>query len=189
MNRIIELLIALLFLVILIPLILLIFIILSLSYGSAIYKQNRVGINGKVFVMYKFRTMIKNAERNGHIITKDYGDKRITRFGRILRVSNLDELLQLFNIIKGDMAFVGPRPERPFFHKEFCKTIPNWDNRLKVKPGVTGLAQLKGKTGFSPKDKLKYDLAYIKKKSTIYDLRLLFKTLFILYVISEKSKY
>jgi len=180
MNRIIELLIALLLLIIFTPLILLIFVALFLYYGSAVYKQDRVGINGRVFVMYKFRTMIKGAEKNGPMITKNYSDKRITKFGKILRITNLDEILQLFNIIKGDMAFVGPRPERPFFHRKFCKSIPNWDKRLQVKPGVTGLAQLKGKTGFNPMDKLKHDLEYIKKRGTIYDFSLLIKTLFVL---------
>lgn len=149
------------------------------SEGPIIYKQNRVGKNGKIFTLYKFRTMIKDAEKYG--LKKDNTeDNRITPLGKILRATHLDELPQLINIIKGDISFVGPRPERPEFVEEFKKEIPFYEIRHIVKPGLTGWAQINYHHGLTKEDayqKLQYDLFYLKNRSLILDILIMIKTI------------
>lgn len=147
--------------------------------GSLFYSQERVGKNGKIFNIIKFRTMIKDAEANG-VQWAQKNDLRITRFGKFLRKSRLDEIPQFFNILKGDMSFIGPRPERPVFVKELTEVIPFYETRHVVKPGLTGWAQVKTEYGSSHKDsleKLQYDLYYIKHRSMFLDLNIAIKTL------------
>lgn len=164
-------------LVVLSPLLLLITILVKLtSEGPAFYLQKRCGLNGKVFTCYKFRTMVKDAEKMTGPIYADEKDERITHFGRFLRKYRLDELSQLVNILKGDMSFVGPRPERPEFVEEYIEKIPGYIERLKVKPGATGLAQIYGYYETSPETKLKYDLIYIHNISFFLDMLILLKT-------------
>jgi exopolysaccharide biosynthesis polyprenyl glycosylphosphotransferase len=147
------------------------------SPGPALYTQQRVGKNQKPFTLYKFRTMVENAETaTGPVLAED-GDDRITGVGRFLRSYRLDELPQLFNVFKGDMSFVGPRPERAFFVSRFIKSIPGYSERFKVKPGVTGLAQVNGSYATTPANKLKYDLIYIYHQSFFLDLKVLFSTI------------
>jgi exopolysaccharide biosynthesis polyprenyl glycosylphosphotransferase len=146
------------------------------SKGRAIFKQERVGKFGRRYQLYKFRTMVDDAERSTGPTLAGYGDPRITTFGRFLRASRLDELPQLVNVLKGDMSLVGPRPERPFFVERFESTIPNYVLRSFVKPGVTGLAQVMGKYTTTAEDKLRFDLMYLHNYSLLLDLKLLFQT-------------
>ena len=148
------------------------------SDGAVLYAQDRVGEHGRVFTLFKFRSMRADAERGTPVWATD-GDDRVTRIGRFLRLSRLDELPQLWNVLRGDMSFVGPRPERPFFVEQLAEVIPYYRQRHAVKPGVTGWAQVKYRYGSSIEDareKLRYDLYYIKHLSIIFDLTIVFDT-------------
>ena len=132
------------------------------SPGPVFYTQKRVGRNNKVFQLYKFRTMINNAEaRTGPVLSSEK-DGRVTKVGRILRMTRIDEIPQLINVLKGDMSIVGPRPERPVFVEKYCKELPDYAYRHMINTGITGLAQVSGKYSTSPQDKLRYDLLYAK---------------------------
>ena len=167
-------------LILLSPFILVISILIKIdSHGPVFYRQERVGERGKIFKLLKFRSMVENAEANGPVWAEQ-DDRRITRVGRWLRRWRLDEIPQMFNVLKGDMSFVGPRPERSFFVERLRKEIPFYDQRFSVKPGVTGWAQIKYRYGASKEDaseKLKYDLYYIKNLSPLYDLLIIFETI------------
>lgn len=148
------------------------------SPGPAIYAQERVGEFGKIFTLYKFRSMRMDSEAAGPQMAKDR-DPRVTRFGNFIRTTRLDELPQLFNVLKGDMSLVGPRPERPFFVVKLQREIPFFRQRLFAKPGVTGLAQVKFRYAENPEDhleKLQYDLAYIKNMNLLYDVQIILET-------------
>ena len=176
----ISILISLVSLILLLPLILLIALaIKASSLGPVLYRQNRVGRNGVVFTCYKFRTMRSDAEAGTGPAWAGDDDPRITPIGRILRKIRLDEIPQLWNVVKGDMALVGPRPERPEFVKWLSKTIPYYTLRHVIRPGITGWAQVNYKYGSSVEDareKLKYDLFYIKNMSFGLDLMTLLYT-------------
>ncbi len=149
------------------------------SRGPIIYKQRRVGKDRKVFTLYKFRTMFPEAEKHTGPVWAAKDDPRVTWIGRKLRKSRIDELPQLINILKGDMSVVGPRPERPYFVDKLRKKMPNYTERLKVKPGLTGLAQVDHKYDISLDDvkiKLEYDLLYINKLSLPLDMKIMLKT-------------
>ena len=149
------------------------------SPGPVLYSQERVGENGRIFTVYKFRSMRTDAERAGQAIWARDKDDRITRVGRIIRATRLDELPQLWNVMRGDMSFVGPRPERPFFVEQLAREIPFYVQRHSVKPGVTGWAQVKYQYGSSIEDameKLRYDLYYIKHMSVFFDLTIVLDT-------------
>ena len=143
--------------------------------GPVFYKQKRLTKNGREFNVIKFRSMVVNAERHGAQLA-DRNDNRVTPVGKLLRKCRLDELPQLFNILKGDMSFVGPRPERPEFCAKYEKTMPEFRYRLKVKAGLTGYAQIMGKYNTTPYDKLKLDLMYIEKQSFLLDLKIMMLT-------------
>ena len=142
--------------------------------GPVFYSQYRVGKDGKIFKAIKFRSMIKDAEKQTGAVWAKEDDPRITKIGRILRATAMDELPQLLSILKGDMSFVGPRPERPELVTQFNGGIPNYNFRHVVKPGLTGIAQIYGKYDTPPQHKLKYDLLYIKKQNFWLDLKLIF---------------
>lgn len=142
--------------------------------GLIFYKQVRVGLGGEHFILFKFRSMHDGAERETGSVWARENDPRVTRLGRLLRNTALDELPQLWNILRGDISFVGPRAERPEFVENFCKEIPNYGLRHTVKPGLTGLAQICGRYDSHTRHKLKYDLLYLKKWSLSLDLRLIF---------------
>lgn len=145
------------------------------SPGQALFRQERLGKGGKPFTILKFRSMRKDAEENGpQWANRD--DPRCTHLGRILRKSRLDELPQLWNILKGDMSFVGPRPERACFYDEFETYIHGFRNRLIVKPGLTGWAQINGGYDLKPEEKIIYDMEYIQNRSVIMDFRCIVKT-------------
>jgi sugar transferase (PEP-CTERM system associated) len=148
------------------------------SPGPALYKQERLGENGRVFTLRKFRSMRADAERGLPVWAKDRDD-RVTRVGRFIRLTRLDELPQLWNVLRGDMSFVGPRPERPYFVQQLADAIPFYMQRHAVKPGITGWAQVKYRYGASIEDateKLRYDLYYIKHLSIMFDLTIVIDT-------------
>jgi sugar transferase (PEP-CTERM system associated) len=172
--------ISLIGLVLLSPLILIISIMIKIdSRGPVLYKQERVGENGKVFKLLKFRSMIEYAEANGPVWAEE-DDARVTCVGRWVRKWRLDEIPQMVNVLKGNMSFVGPRPERPYFVEQLRKEIPFYDQRFYVKPGITGWAQIKYRYGASQEDaleKLRYDLYYVKNLSPLFDLLIIFETI------------
>lgn len=149
------------------------------NQGSLFYSQTRVGKNGVPFEIYKFRTMKSDAEKNGAVFSTK-NDVRITPFGKFLRKTRIDEFPQFINILKGDMAFIGPRPERPYFVAELVKVMPFYETRHVIKPGLTGWAQVNYSYGESIEEsliKLQYDLYYIKHRSVFLDLNIVIKTL------------
>ena len=144
------------------------------------YTQKRVGLNGRVFKIYKLRSMYIDAEKDGPKWARE-NDERITKVGRIIRKTRIDELPQLVNIIKGDMSFIGPRPERPELIEEFIKYIPDFNDRLLVKPGITGWAQVNGGYSLTPKEKLEFDKYYIQNRGFKLDLLILIKTIIVIF--------
>lgn len=148
------------------------------SPGPIIFKQERVGYRGKVFTIYKLRSMNNNAEKNGAVWAQK-NDPRITKIGKFIRNTRIDELPQMFNIFKGDMTIIGPRPERPEFTLDFEKNIPGFIHRVAVKPGLTGWAQINGGYDISPREKLKYDMYYINNRNFMLDAKILIKTIII----------
>ncbi len=167
-------------LVLAIPMLIIALMIAIDSHGDPIFKQERLGLNGKPFLIYKFRTMRADAELNGpQWATED--DPRCTEFGRLLRKTRLDELPQLYNILRGEMSFVGPRPERACFYEEFEKYIPGFSYRLMVIPGLTGYAQVNGGYTLLPEEKIVYDIEYIEHRSVWMDIKCLFMTVKVLF--------
>jgi len=149
------------------------------SPGPVFYRQERVGKNGKIFKMIKFRTMIPDAEKETGPVWSQKQDPRITRVGYFLRKTRLDEIPQFINVLQGDMSLVGPRPERPVFVDQFVKTIPLYRHRLKMKPGITGWAQTMHKYDESFEDvkkKLEYDLYYLENMSLKLDFKIIMNT-------------
>lgn len=156
------------------------FIIKISSPGPIFYRQKRVGQTGKVFEIVKFRTMVRNAEEQTGAVWASDDDPRVTKVGKFLRKTRLDEIPQLWNIFKGEMSFVGPRAERPEFHELLEKNVPFYEERYLIKPGLTGWAQINFRYGSSVQDageKLKYDLYYIKNRSPILDVGIILKTI------------
>jgi len=148
--------------------------------GPVFYSQIRVGRYGREFLVYKFRTMRVDAEKySGPMLAQD-GDPRITKLGRFLRAVRLDELPQIWNVLVGDMSIVGPRPERPFFVKQFIEKMPEYAYRHNVKPGITGMAQVYGKYNTTAFDKLVYDLMYIQRCNILMDLTIMIQTVRVL---------
>jgi lipopolysaccharide/colanic/teichoic acid biosynthesis glycosyltransferase len=155
------------------------------SPGPVFYKQERVGKNSKTFLMYKLRTMIKDAEAKTGPVWAKRNDSRITGMGYFLRRSHIDELPQLFNVLKGEMSLVGPRPERPEIIEKFNHLIPNYEKKLSIKPGITGYAQIRHKYDETLRDvktKLKYELFYIQRMCLMLDLKILLVTILVLVI-------
>lgn len=150
--------------------------------GPVIYKQKRLTINGHEFYVYKFRSMRVDAEKDGIARLASTGDSRITPVGNFIRKIRFDELPQLFNILKGDMSIVGPRPERPEIARQYEEEMPEFHYRLRVKAGLTGYAQIFGKYNTTPYDKLKLDLQYIQNYSLLLDIKLMIQTVKILFM-------
>lgn len=160
----------------LIPMVVIALKIKQESEGPVFYAQHRVGKDGKVFKLYKFRSMYIDAEARGAQWAQG-DDPRVTPLGRKLRSSRFDETPQFVNVIKGDMSLIGPRPERPVFHEAFCERIDGWEQRLAVRPGITGLAQVMGGYELLPKEKARLDIEYIENRSIRLDWQLIWKTL------------
>lgn len=177
----IEFIFSLLLLIIAVPICILACIAIYVElHVNPIYTQKRVGLNGRVFKIYKLRSMYIDAEKDGPKWASE-NDERITKVGRIIRKTRIDELPQLVNILKRDMSFIGPRPERPEFIKEFIKYIPDFNDRLLVKPGITGWAQVNGGYSLTPKEKLEFDKYYIKNRGFKLDLLVLIKTIIVIF--------
>lgn len=181
-KRLFDLVISALILLVTFPIFLILVALIKLtSDGPAIFKQERVGLYGKIFTIYKFRTMYQNAEERSGPVWASENDPRITPLGHWLRKLRLDEIPQLYNVIRGDMSLVGPRPERQYFVEQFKKEIPLYTRRLRVRPGITGWAQVKWKYDESledVKEKTKYDLFYVENMSLRMDFKILFNTIF-----------
>jgi sugar transferase (PEP-CTERM system associated) len=180
-KRILDFVLSSIAIVLFLPFIIILPVIIKLnSKGPALLKQVRVGKGEKLFTLYKFRTMIDGAEKNTGPVWSQEGDFRITRLGNLLRKTRLDEIPQLFNVMRGDMSFIGPRPERPFFVEALKKQIPYYSERHCVKPGITGWAQVRHAYSDSVEgalEKLRYDLYYIKYQSISLDLLIILDTM------------
>ena len=150
------------------------------SPGPAIFTQERLGKNGKIFKIYKLRSMYIDAEKDGAQWAQA-DDPRMTRIGRILRQKRLDEIPQVINVLKHEMSFVGPRPERKIFRDEFIREISDFDDRLAVLPGITGFAQVSGGYDLTPAEKLIYDQSYIKNRSVALDFKILIATIRVIF--------
>ena len=150
--------------------------------GPVFFTQERCTLNRKIFKIYKFRSMIVDAEVDGKSKPAGDGDDRITKVGKIIRATRIDELPQLFNILKGEMSLIGPRPERIEHVDKYCEAVPEFAYRLKVKGGLTGYAQVYGKYNTTAYDKLKLDLIYIENYSLFLDLKILFMTLKVVFM-------
>ena len=178
-KRIFDFLLAFLGIIIFFPIFLAITVAIYLEDGFPIlYSQDRIGFRGKLYKMYKFRSMVKNAEKSNPVRAKE-NDPRVTKVGKIIRATAMDELPQLFNILKGDMSFVGPRSYREFFVNQFRQQVPNYDLCHIVRPGLTGLAQVYGSKNISPRHKLWLDLLYIKNRSMLLDIKLILISIWI----------
>ena len=176
-KRLLDILGSLLLMVLLSPVLLIAALAILLTSGWPIlYAQERVGRHMRPFRVHKFRTMVRDAEKaTGPVLAAD-NDPRVTPVGRVLRRFRIDELPQLVNILFGDMSFVGPRPERAYFVEQFVNDIPGYRERFKVKPGVTGMAQVNGSYATTPERKLKYDLIYMYHQTLLMDLQIMFET-------------
>jgi len=179
-KRILDIIWAILIIVLFFPFVILGGLLILLTSGlPIIYKQERVGEKGTTFTIYKLRTMVKNAETNGPTWSRE-NDDRITFIGKILRATRIDEIPQVINVLKGEMSFIGPRPERPLFVIQLENRLPYYNLRHLVKPGITGWAQINYAYGSSEEDakqKLQFDLYYIKSYSLIMDLNILLQTI------------
>jgi exopolysaccharide biosynthesis polyprenyl glycosylphosphotransferase len=185
LKRAIDLLFSSIATLILAPFGLILALLIKMDGGTVFYIQERLTKKGEIFNIYKFRTMIPDAEKISGPVLANEKDPRITKLGHFLRATRLDEVPQLFNILKGDMTIVGPRPERPFFAEQFESTIPEYRYRLSVKAGLTGLAQVEGKYNTSVENKLRYDLIYINNYSVLRDLLIMLQTVKILLLKSS----
>ena len=180
-KRLCDIVFSLLFLILLSPVMLVAAIAIHLEdRGPVFYRQERVTLDGKSFNILKFRSMVVDAERYGAIPATE-NDPRITRVGRLLRKTRVDELPQLLNILAGQMSFVGPRPERLLHATLYAQQVPEFNYRLRVKGGLTGYAQVYGKYNTSPEDKLKLDMLYIENQSLLLDFKLALLTIKIIF--------
>jgi exopolysaccharide biosynthesis polyprenyl glycosylphosphotransferase len=175
-----DIVLSMIMLLILLPLLILVAIAIKIdSPGPVLYSQKRVGLNGAIFTLFKFRSMTVDAEAESGARWAQVGDPRITRVGSVIRRTRIDELPQLFNVLRNDMSLVGPRPERPEFVEQLNAVIPHYSERLKVKPGITGWAQTNFPYGASVEDarqKLTFDLYYVRHRSSWLDLIILAMT-------------
>ena len=159
------------------PVMLIVALVIKLYDGGRVfYKQVRCTEGGREFEIVKFRSMVEDAESDGVAKLASVGDARITPFGKFIRATRIDELPQLFNVIKGEMSSVGPRPERPEIIREYMESMPEFEFRMRVKAGLTGFAQIYGKYNTIPYDKLKLDLFYIENYSLWLDIKLFLMT-------------
>jgi len=178
LKRIFDILFSLICLILSAPLQLLVaLLVVTDSKGPVLYSQERITQDGEIYSVYKFRTMVDSAEEKFGAYQSSLDDPRVTRVGKFLRNSHLDEFPQFLNILKGDMSVVGPRSDRPITVGEFESNIPGYDQRLKVKSGLTGLAQIYGKYNSDPEDKLRFDMMYIKNYSFLTDMKIIIQTI------------
>lgn len=179
LKRVFEIVFSVALLLFILPVLVLTMVAIKLeSKGPVFYKQERVGLNGQSFQVIKLRSMRLDAEKNGpQWAAKD--DPRVTRVGRFIRKTRIDEVPQLINVLRGDMSLIGPRPERRVFTEKFSKEIPGFEKRLAVKPGLTGWAQVNGGYDVTPKEKFFMDMYYIQRQSFILDMKILYRTVWV----------
>lgn len=164
-------------LIVISPILLISLLIVFLQdFKNPLFSQERVGLGNREYKMYKVRSMVHNAEKNG-AQWAEANDSRVTAFGKFIRKTRIDELPQLWNVLKGEMSLIGPRPEREVFYKKFEKGIPNFRDRLQVKPGLTGWAQVNGGYDLTPKEKLDLDLYYIENLGFKIEKEIFFRTI------------
>ncbi len=191
LKRISDVVISFIILALTLPLTILVAVIIKFdSRGPVLFRQERIGMNSKKFKIYKFRSMFRDAEKHTGPVWSTKDDPRVTRFGKIMRKLRIDEIPQFINVLKGEMSIVGPRPERPYFVEMLAQQLPYYKRRLKVRPGITGWAQVKHKYDESIEDvkvKLRYDLFYIENMSLRMDIKILART--ILVIIFGKGQY
>ena len=178
-KRILDIILSIVILTVASPIMIITSVLIKLdSKGPIIFKQQRVGKNGKHFTIYKFRTMVEHAEKMGTGLDSYENDPRVTRLGKALRNSSLDELPQLFNILKGDMSFIGPRPPVTYHPCKYDDYPVKVKKRFEVRPGVTGYAQVNGRNELTWEEKFEYDLYYVDNISFILDLKIFILTIF-----------
>ena len=178
LKRIIDIVGSLILLIVgFIPLLIVALIIKLESNGPALFKQKRLGLNGKEFEIYKFRSMVVGAEGKGSGVYSMKGDPRVTKVGKFIRATSIDELPQLINILKGDMSFIGPRPTLTYHPWKLDEYTIEQRRRFDVRPGVTGLAQVNGRKEIAWDERIKYDVYYVDNLSSILDLKILLKTI------------
>ena len=171
-----------------IPLLIVALIIKIDSPGEALFKQERLGLNGKTFKIYKFRSMCVGAEKKGSGVYSGKNDARVTRVGKIIRATSIDELPQFYNILKGDMSLIGPRPERPYLVNKFRESVPKYMIKHHVRPGMTGWAQIHGYRGnTSIVKRIQHDIYYVENWSVMMDVKIFIKTLGLL--LTDKNAY
>jgi len=191
LKRLIDIIVSLVILIITLPVTIITALAIKIdSDGNIFFKQERCGINGKIFKIYKFRSMKKDAEKTTGPVWSQKDDPRITRVGKFIRRVRIDEIPQMINVLNGEMSIIGPRPERPYFVEKLSQQIPYYKRRLKVRPGITGWAQVKHKYDETIEDvkiKLRYDLFYIENMSLRMDFKILFRTIFV--VLLGKGHY
>ena len=184
-SRVIDLLLSFISLVIALPIVLIAAIAIKFEDGGPVfYSQDRLGKDGRIFTIFKMRSMKIDAEANG-IQWAETEDNRITKVGKFLRKTRIDEIPQLYNILIGHMKIIGPRPERPELAEEICVDLPQFANRLAVKPGLAGLAQVSGGYDLTPAEKLALDIEYIEQRGFLLDMKIILKTVGV--VISGKG--
>jgi len=183
LKRIFDVLVSLISILLLAPVFIVVSLLIVMKDGfPVLYSQKRVGLKGKEFEMLKFRSMVKNADQVGPHFTSST-DSRITPIGRMLRKTSIDELPQLINVLLGHMSLVGPRPN---VMKQFCEYLPSdWDKRNLVKPGITGIAQISGRSNCTFEERLQYDLSYVENKSFFLDIKIMLLTVFA--VVNKKG--
>jgi undecaprenyl phosphate N,N'-diacetylbacillosamine 1-phosphate transferase len=175
-KRLLDLIFSLIIITLIWPFFLLIAVLIKIdSRGPVIYKQYRLGLNGKVFKIYKFRSMCVDAEKNGVYETKR--DSRVTRIGKFIRKTSIDEFPQFINILKGDMSIIGPRPSLTYHPWKLDEYTEKQKKRFDVRPGITGWAQVNGRKNVSWNERIKYDLDYVCNLSFSFDAKILFKTI------------
>ncbi|MFW6015826.1 MAG: sugar transferase [bacterium] len=177
-KRILDIIFSTIGLIILMPVFLFIALLIKIdSKGPVFFKQDRLGKDGKIFKIYKFRSMVQNAENMGAGLFSEENDFRITRVGKFLREKSLDELPQIINILKGDMSLVGPRPPVPYHPCKYNEYSESQKTRFSVLPGITGYAQIKGRNDISWDKRIEYDILYVNKYSLLLDVRIIFETI------------
>lgn len=188
-KRIEDILFSLVMIILTSPLMLVVALLVkATSKGPVFFRQERLTKDNRSFDLIKFRTMRMDAEELTGPVLSEENDPRVTKIGRFLRKTRIDELPQFFNVLKGDMSVVGPRPERPYFVEQFIHDMPEYEHRFSVKAGITGYAQIFGNYGTSPEDKLRYDLLYIRNYSLLLDIKIMLQTIRVLFTPGSAYK-